>query len=113
MLINIINKNITKILLFLIVSPGSRYNRKEIKEAVNLNNTPLDNSLVILLNLKMIKRVKNLYSLNLDNELIKQIMKEREPLSNLPLKIQYMIIDFLESAIKNKSIKNIVLFGSY
>jgi len=113
MIINLIDKNYTKILLFLAISPGSRYSRKEIKEKTEMNNVPLDNSLNALVNLKLIKEENKIYSLNLDNEIIRQLLKEKQKISNLPLKVQFILLDFIDYALNLKSIKNIILFGSY
>jgi len=110
---NIIDKNCAKILLFLAVSPGSRYSRKEIKEKTGMNNIPLDISLNALLNLKILNEENKIYSLNLENQLVQQFMKERQKIASLPLKIQYILLDFIGNAIKLKSIKQIILFGSY
>jgi predicted nucleotidyltransferase len=113
MIINLIDKNYAKIISFLAVSPGSRYSRKEIKEKTEMNNIPLDNSLNALSNLKIINESNRLYSLNLENSLIQQFMKERGRISNLPLNIQFMLIEFTGHISKLKSIKKIILFGSY
>ena len=55
MLINLIDKNCAKIVLFLAVSPGSNYRRNEIKDKTKLNNVPLDISLNKLIVLDIIK----------------------------------------------------------
>jgi len=113
MIINLIDKNYAKILLFLAISPGSRYSRKEIKEKTGMNNVPLDNSLNALINLKLINGENKIYSLNLENEIVQQLMKERQKISNLPLKVRFILLDFIDYALNLKSIDRIILFGSY
>ena len=113
MLINFFNKNNARIMLFLALSPGSKYSRKEIKERTKLNNMPLDNSLNILLNLDAINEQKRLYYLNLENLFIQLLLKEKTKMSNLPLKIQFLLLDFADYILRLKSIKEIILFGSY
>lgn len=113
MIINLIDKNYAKLLLFMTISPGSRYSRKEIYEKTGMNNVPLDNSLNVLVNLKLIKEENKLYSLILENETIQQLIKERKIISNLPLKVQFILLEFISYAISPKSINKIILFGSY
>jgi len=113
MITHLIDKNYSKIILFLIISPGSSYSREEIKEKTNMNNVPLDSALNTLLNFKIINLNKKVYSLNLNNSLIQYILKEKNRLSNLPLKIQYIIIEFIEKISKLRQISKVMLFGSY
>lgn len=113
MLVNLLDKNSAKILLFLAISPGSNYTRKEIKEKTEMNNIPLDVSLTKLLNLRLINENKRLYFLNLDNFLIQQILQENSKIKHLPLKIQFILLDFIGQAIRFKNINQIILFGSY
>lgn len=114
MIINLLNKNIAKVLLFFAISPGSRYSRSEIKEKTELNNVVLDSALSELLAFKMIKIDKKIYSLNLDNEFMNKIINEiKEKMAGLPLKIQFMIIDFINSTLHFRGIEKIILFGSY
>ena len=113
MIINLIDKNYAKILLFLAISPGSRYSRKEIKEKTEMNNVPLDNSLNALISLRLIKEENRIYSLNLENENVQQLMKEKQKISNLPLKVQFILLDFSDYILNLKSISRIILFGSY
>ena len=113
MLINLIDKNCAKILLFLIISPGSKYRRKEIKDKTLLNNIPLDISLKKLIALRIIKKKDKLYSLNLEDKIIKLLLEEKNLLMNLPLMVQYQILDLNSRIIGLESIENIILFGSY
>ena len=113
MMINLIDRNFSRIILFFAISPGSRYSRKEIKEKTSMNNVPLDISLGKLLNLRIINEKNRLYFLNLENQIVNQILEEKEKFSNLPLNIQFILIEFIEMILKFKPIKDIVLFGSY
>ena len=113
MIINLINQHSAKILLFLAISPGSKYSRKEIREKTQINNVPLDTSLTELLNFKLILFKDRLYSLNLENNIVKQIMEGISEIKNVPLKIQFIIFEFISEIAKFRGIKKIVLFGSY
>ncbi|MEM4271758.1 MAG: nucleotidyltransferase domain-containing protein [Candidatus Pacearchaeota archaeon] len=114
MIINLMNKNSAKLILFLAVSPGSRHSRSEIREKTGLNNVPLDLSLSELLALKIIKMEKRFYYLNLENFIVKQIIDEiKKDIGSLPLKVQFEVLDFVSAVLKTKGIENIILFGSY
>ncbi len=113
MIINLINKNLMKILLFLAISPGSKYSRKEIKEKTEMNNLPLDLSLIELINFKLINQKNKLYYINLENQIVKQLLEEIKELKTLPLKIQFILLDFISNTVKLRGIENIILFGSY
>ena len=113
MKILLINKNLMKILLFLAISPGSRYSRKEIKEKTNMNNLPLDSSLIELTNFKLVNQKNKLYYVNLENQIVKQLLDEIKELKTLPLKIQFILLDFISNTLKIRGIESIVLFGSY
>ncbi len=114
MIINYFDKNSTKIILFLVLSPGNNYRRNEIKNKIKMNNVLLDNSLNKLLNLKLIVRKGQLYSLNIGNGVVKDIISEiKEKISNLPLDVQFILQDFLKEAILLRYFKNLILFGSY
>jgi len=113
MLINIIDKNCAKIILLSIMSPGRKYNRKEIQEWTKLNNVPLDYSLSKLVFFKLINENKKIYSLNLENSTVKNLLEEREILLNLPLEVQFILIELLYSFSVIRSIRKVILFGSY
>jgi predicted nucleotidyltransferase len=113
MIINLIDKNCVKVLLFLAISPGSNYRRNEIKNKTMIHNVPLDISLNRLLSLNIIKEKNKIYSLNLESDFVKSFLDQRKDISNLPLIIQYLIIDLIDKLIKLRGIKNIILFGSY
>jgi predicted nucleotidyltransferase len=113
MLINLIDKNCAKILLTFIMSPGRKWNRKEIRERTGLNNVPLDISLNKLLFLKIINEKNRIYSLNLDNTFVKNLLEEREILVNLPFNVQFALIDLIDGISKFRGIDRVILFGSY
>lgn len=112
MLINLIDKNCAKIISLFAISPGSNYNRKEIQDWTKLNNLILDNSLNKLLFFKVILGNQKIYSLNFENYFIKEILKEEAKIVQLPLKVQFVLIDFINSLSKLK-INEVILFGSY
>ena len=113
MLINFIDKSCAKILLFLAVSPGSNYRRNEIKDKIQLNNVTLDIALNKLIAFNILINKKKIYSLNISNELAKQVLNEVKGISSLPLIIQYLSLDLINKLIELKGIKSIILFGSY
>lgn len=116
MITNLMDKNIAKILAFFSISPGSRFSRKEIKERAKMNNVPLDNSLIKLIKLKILKKEKNMYSLDLTSKnisIFREIEKLHKELNSLPLEIFYVLIELSSRLASLKSIKNILLFGSY
>jgi len=114
MIINLINPNLAKIILIFAASPGRKWQRKEIKEMTGMNNVPLDNSLNELLTHKLINESKRIYSLNFENSIVQQTVKEiKEKISNLPFKIQFILVDFINSISKIKDAEKIILFGSY
>ena len=113
MIISLLNKNSAKILLLFSTSPGRRYLRKEIQEKSEINNVPLESSLAELLNFKLIIKKRKIYSLNLENNLVSQILDELKEFSSIPLKIKFILNDFVSYMSKVKGINSILLFGSY
>jgi len=114
MIINLVDRNIAKVLLLFSTSPGSRYYRNEIKEKTEMNNVPLDNSLNELLTLDIIKLDGRLYSLNYENGFANEIVGgAKEKFGGLPLKVQFEIIDLISEILKLGRIRKIILFGSY
>jgi predicted nucleotidyltransferase len=116
MILNLLNKNMVKILLYLAISPGSRYERKELKEKTQMNNVPLDETINKLISLKIIKQEKSLYSLNLELEQTKNIIeltKKEYNKFNLTYKIFIILLEISEKLSKIKNIESVILFGSY
>ncbi|MEK6888936.1 MAG: nucleotidyltransferase domain-containing protein [Nanoarchaeota archaeon] len=113
---NTFDKNIVKVLSFLLISPGSRYKRKELKDKTKMNNVPLDNTLKKLKSLKIIEEKKNIISLNLIEEENKEIFNiiSREYKSfNLPYNIFNILVEISEKLSKINEINEAILFGSY
>lgn len=98
------------------VSPGSKFNRMEIKEKLCLNNVPLDKALLSLLCSGIVKREGNYYSINLENEYTKKILeicsKQHKQLKEIPLKVFYLLTDLAAYFSLIKKIE-VFLFGSY
>lgn len=113
MLIHLLDKNCAKILLFLAISPGSKYTRNELKIRTKMNNIPLDIALNRLYSFNLIVRTDKIYSLNLESQILKFFLEERKKLSNLPVKIQFIILEAVDIISRFKNIKQIILFGSY
>lgn len=116
MISQIFTQECFKILSLFSLSPGSRLNRKEIKEKVMLNNVPLDKALITLLHSFVLKREGNYYSVNLENDYAKQVIeicrKQYMQLRELPLNVYYLLIDLISSLSLEKDIE-VMLFGSY
>ena len=116
MISNIFNNNFIRILTFMLISPGSRYTRNELKNKTKMNNTPFDNSLNTLLNIRILKKEKNFIMINFENEEFKNILDNirMEFLKfNLPYEIFNIITEVSNALLKEKYIKEIILFGSY
>ncbi len=116
-MINLFDKNMTKILSLFSISPGSRLNRKTIQEKTNMNNIILDKTLNQLINLRFLLKEKSFFSLNFKNEDTKKIIyllsENYNKLKQLPLKEYFMILDIKEEFSKIKNINDVYLFGSY
>ncbi len=116
MISNIFDKNIINALSYFLISPGSRYTRKEIKEKINMNNVPLDNTLNKLLSLNIIKKKNNVYSLNNESKEtlpLFEIIKREYLEFSIPHEIFNIIVETAEKLSKIKFVKSAVLFGSY
>ncbi len=116
MITNIFDRNLIRIISFLIISPGSKYNRKELKENTEMNNIPLDKTLKKLKSLHIIEEKNHLFSLNFQddkiNKILESIQKEYKEF-NLQYKIFNLLIDITEKLSMIKEIKEVKLFGSY
>lgn len=116
MISNIFTKDCFKILTLFSISPGSKFNRKEIKEKVLLNNVPLDNALKRLLYGNILKKQNNYYSINFENSSAKEMMaickNQYTELREIPLNVYFLIMDFLDELVKQRNIE-VYLFGSY
>jgi len=113
MLFNLINKNYARILLLFTMSPGRNRTRSEIKQGTELNNVPLDIALNKLINLGILSEKKKIYSLNLENELVARLLEEKKIFINLPIKVQFVLIEFIDNITRLRDIRDIILFGSY
>lgn len=116
MISQIFNQDCFKLLSLFNLSPGSKFNRTEIKEKTQLNNVPLDKALSNLASSGIIKREKNYYFLNLDNEYTRKILeitsKQYKQLKELPLAVFYLLVDMVSSFSLFKETE-VFLFGSY
>ena len=115
-MINLVfDKDIFKILTIFSISPGSKFKRNELKEKTKLNNVLLDNALFKLIKEKLIKKEKTLYSINLENSNIRQILdiisKQYKYLKEIPLDVYFLLIDLTSDIRLIKS--EMYLFGSY
>jgi len=116
-MIELFDKNVLRILTVFSISPGSRLNRKVLKEKTMLPNIVLDKTISRLLNFKILAREKNLFALNFRNGEVKKIVEiiaeNYSKLKQLPLKEYFIIIDICEELSKIKGMEEIYLFGSY
>ena len=116
MISNLFDKNTMRILSYFLISPGSRYSRKELKENTKMNNVPLDQTIARLKTLKIIEEKKKLYSLNLQNEefkiILEQLQQEYKRFS-VPYEIFNILIDISDRISRVKQVKEAFLFGSY
>jgi predicted nucleotidyltransferase len=115
-MINLIfDSSIFKILSLFSISPGSKFRRKEIKEKTKLNNVPLDAALSRAVDSGIIKREKNLYSINFEDEYAKQIVsmisQQYKKMKELPFDIYCLLADI--SYICSMICAEAYLFGSY
>ncbi|MBI4980002.1 nucleotidyltransferase domain-containing protein [Candidatus Woesearchaeota archaeon] len=105
-----------KVLSLFSISPGSRFNRTEIKNRTRLNNVPLDKALLLLLSSGTITRTKNYYGLNFENDNIKPLLelcsKQYKQLRELPLNVYYLLLDLTAGLSLVKKVE-VFLFGSY
>jgi predicted nucleotidyltransferase len=116
-MIGILEKNIVKILTLYAISPGSRFNREEMKKKSRMNNISLNKTLFILLNLKILLKEKHFFSLNFENKetsiLLELVSKQYSTLKHLPLLSYYLILEIYYSFIEQEVDGEIYLFGSY
>jgi len=109
-------KDIFKVLSLFGISPGSRFKRNEIKDKTLLYNVNLDKALNKLININLLKKEKNYYQINFENELKEKILnlviKEYKKLREVPFKVYLLLIDIIEEISKNKETEA-YLFGSY
>ncbi|MBS3088526.1 nucleotidyltransferase domain-containing protein [Candidatus Pacearchaeota archaeon] len=116
MISNIFDKSVVKLISYFLISPGSRYTRKELKEKTEMNNLPLDNLLTKLLSLRILNKKNNLYQFSSENEAFLEILekiKQEYKEFGVPYRIFNILVETAEKLSKNKSVSSAVLFGSY
>ena len=105
-----------KVLTLFGLSPGSRFNRKEIKEKTLLNNMPLDAALKNALASGVLKKSGNHYSLNTGDEktmsLMSLVSSQYKSMKNLPLSVYFLLSELAGVAALERGVE-IYLFGSY
>lgn len=116
MISQIFNTETFKILTIFSISPGSKMQRKELKEKTRMNNIILDNALNSLINSDILKKEKRLFNVNLGNEKVKSIIdivsKQYKELKELPLKVYFALIELTDLLSRFKFL-SAHLFGSY
>ncbi|MEK6926804.1 MAG: nucleotidyltransferase domain-containing protein [Nanoarchaeota archaeon] len=116
MIANLFNKNMLKVLVYFLISPGSRHTRKEIKEKIKMNNVPLDETLNLLKSMRLLNIEKSGYYLNFENEKSKEVLnliKSEYDYFNLPYKIFNIVFKISSELLKYRQIDSVKLFGSY
>src|SRR3989344_5404489 len=100
-MIDFVNSNIAKVLTIFSISPGSRLNRKMIKEKTNMPNLVLDKTLYTLINLNVLIKEKNLFLINHKNTKVKEILSalyERYSIfKQLPLREYFLILNIKDA----------------
>src|SRR3989344_7771269 len=116
-MMTLLKNNAAKILAVFSLSPGSRLNRKTIKEKTKMNNIILDKTLNQLVNFNFLSKDKIYFVLNFKNKetqnILKIISEDYNKLKQMPLYSYFMILDIFEEISKIKNIGNVYLFGSY
>lgn len=116
MITDLFDKNIVKILSFLLISPGSKYKRNEIKDKTKMNNIPLDSTLRKLKSLKIIEEKKKIISLNFNiekNQDIFKLLSDEYKHFNVPFGVFQILAEFSDKLTKINNINSAILFGSY
>ncbi len=116
-MIDLIDSQILRVLTIFSVSPGSRFQRKLLKEKTFLPNIILDKTLNKLANINILNKEKNLYSINHGNTEIKKIIEicyeNYNKFKQLPFKEYFLILNIKEELSKIKNLNDCYLFGSY
>ena len=116
-MIELFDSNILKIMTVFSISPGSRLNRKIIKEKTGIANIILDKTLAKLINFKILIKEKGFFVLNFKNTEVKEIInlaaENYAKFKQIPLKEYFMIVNIIEEFSKIKNIGDVYLFGSY
>lgn len=114
MISSLFNKDIVDILTVFSLSPGSRFQRKEIQEKTKMHNVNLDHAITILLNTRLLQKEKRLLSLNIEKAMpiINLVSQEYKTLKQLPLLVYFSITSIVSLLTKMKKIQ-VYLFGSH
>ena len=116
MISQLFHQDCFKVLSLYALSPGSRFNRTEIKQRTKLHNVSIDKALLLLLNSGILKKERRYHSLNFENEYTPKIMdigrKQYRELRELPLTIYYLLLEIVMSLSLLKNVE-LYLFGSY
>ncbi len=116
-MIELYDLEIVKVLTIFSVSPGSRFNRKLLKEKTGMPNIVLDNTLSKLENSGFLKKEKNLFAVNFEKRGIKELLNEFQDnhikFKQLPFKEYFVILKIIAELSQIKDIGEIYLFGSY
>lgn len=111
------NKSVWKILILYSYGQGEGYNWSNLKEYTKLQIKSLIIAKEILLFHNILKKEKNIYKLNLGNELTIDLMeiikKEKQRLNYPDLNLYYSLILMIEKIQKREDIDEIYLFGSH
>ena len=116
-MIGLFDNNILKVMTVFSISPGSRLNRKIIKEKTGIPNIILDKTLAKLVNFKVLIKEKGFFALNFKNTEVKGIInlvaENYAKFKQIPLKEYFIILNIIEEFSKIKDIGDVYLFGSY
>jgi len=116
-MIELFDSNILKIMTIFSISPGSRLNRKIIKEKTGIANVILDKTLAKLVNFKLLIKEKGFFALNFKNAEVKWIInlvaENYAKFKQIPLKEYFVILNIIDEFSKIKDVGDVYLFGSY
>lgn len=116
MISQVFTQDTFKIMSLFALSPGSRLNRKDIKEKTRLNNIPLDKALMRLRSARLLKKEGNYYAISFENEYVNNFLaicsKQHKQTKKLPLSVYLLLSDFVFQASVLKGVE-VYLFGSY
>lgn len=116
MIVTLLERRFRPLISYVLISPGSRYTRKEFKEKTGLHNKTLDEALAQLCALQVLKKEKRIYSIDNTNEQINKLLtllKEEEQRLDVPFTVLQLLEDVIDWCSRNEKIKHIYLFGSY
>ncbi len=114
MIVQVFNKDVLKVLTVFCISPGARFQRRELQERTRMNNVNLDNALGLLLRSGVLKKDRRFLCLDL-NEEVKKIVElvsgQYKFLREVPLDVYFSVLEVVWFLSRFEC--DVYLFGSY